>query len=98
MTPRFLRLALACFLVALGSTVVYGQGGSITAPLSGEVVDSSGAHIPGASITATNEATGSTYQAVSSDKGSFTVPALQAGTYTVTVSLAGFKQAVIKGI
>ena len=98
MTRRFLRLALACLVVAMGSALAYGQGGSITAPLSGEVVDSSGAHIPGASVTVTNEATGSTYHAVSSDKGTFTVPALQAGTYTVTVSLPGFKQAVLKGV
>jgi len=99
MRQRFLRLALACLTTtAMGTTLAYGQGGSISAPLSGEVVDSSGGHIPGASVTVTNEATGSTYHAVSNDKGSFTVPALQAGTYTVTVTLAGFKQAVLKGV
>jgi Carboxypeptidase regulatory-like domain len=98
MTHRFVRLALAWVLVGIGSTVAYGQGGSTTAPLSGVVVDASGAHIPGASVTVKNEATGSTYQAVSNDKGSFTVPALQAGTYAVTVSLAGFKQVVIRGV
>src|SRR5262245_47193713 len=99
MRQRFVRLALACLMTTVvGATLAYGQGGSISAPLSGEVVDSSGAHIPGASVTVTNEATGSTYHAVSNDKGSFTVPALQAGTYTVTVTLAGFKQAVLKGV
>src|SRR6266849_3902400 len=98
MTHRFARLGLACALMMMASTVAYAQGGSTTAPLSGTVVDASGAAIPGASVTVRNNATGASYQAVSSDKGTFTVPALQAGTYTVTVSLSGFKQAVIQDI
>jgi hypothetical protein len=97
MRQRFLGLALAWVLVATGSTVAYGQGGSTSAPLTGTVVDTSGAPVPGASVVVKNEGTGATYQAVSGDKGTFAVPALQAGTYTVTVSLSGFKQAVTKG-
>jgi hypothetical protein len=97
MTQRFVRLALALALLAVGP-FAYGQGGSTTAPLSGTVVDSSGAAIPGASVTVRNDATGATYQAVTGDKGTFTVPALQAGTYTVKISLSGFKQAVLKEV
>jgi hypothetical protein len=89
---------LAGILVAMGSTLAYAQGGSTSAPLTGTVVDSSGAGVPGASIVVRNEGTGATYQAVSGDKGTFAVPALQAGTYTVTVSLPGFKQVAIKGL
>src|SRR5438034_3763867 len=102
MTHRFARLGLAGALMMttmmMASTLAYAQGGSTTAPLSGTVVDASGAAIPGASVTVKNQATGATYQAVSGDKGNFTVPALQAGTYTVTVSLSGFKQAVIEDV
>jgi hypothetical protein len=84
--------------MAMLGTLAYGQGGSTTAPLSGTVVDSSGAAIPGASVTVKNVATGATYQAVTREKGNFTVPALQAGTYTVTISLSGFKQSVLKDV
>src|SRR5262245_26498000 len=98
MRHRFVGVALGSALLAMVSTLAYGQGGSTTAPLSGTVVDSSGASVPGASVVVTNEATGTTYQAITSDKGTFTIPALQAGTYSVTISLSGFKQAVIKGV
>ncbi len=97
MRQRFLGVALAGILVATGSTLAYAQGGNTSAPLSGVVVDSSGAPVPGASVVVKNEGTGSTYQAVSGEKGTFAVPALQAGTYTVTVSLSGFKQSVTRG-
>ena len=66
-------------------------------PAHGTVVDASGAPVPGASVVVKNEGTGATYQAVSGEKGTFAVPALQAGTYTVTVSLSGFKQSVTRG-
>ena len=98
MTQRCLRLALAWGLIIMGSTLAYGQGGSTTAPLTGVVVDASGAPVPGANVTVKNQATGTTYAAVTGDKGAFSVPALQAGTYSVTVSLTGFKQAVIKDV
>jgi Carboxypeptidase regulatory-like domain len=97
MRHRFFSLALTCVLAAMGSTLAYGQGGNTSAPLTGVVADSSGAPVPGASVVVKNEGTGTTYQAVSGEKGTFAVPALQAGTYTVTVSLAGFKQSVVKG-
>jgi len=95
---RFLfRLALPVACLAV-TTLAYGQGGSSTAPLSGVVVDSSGAGVPGASVTVTNSDTGSTYSAVTGAQGTFTVPALQAGTYSVKVSMQGFKQAIVKDV
>src|SRR5437899_3583352 len=97
MRHRFLGFALAWLLVGLGATLAYAQGGNTSAPLTGVVADSSGAPVPGASVVVKNEGTGTTYQAVSGEKGTFAVPALQAGTYTVTVSLAGFKHFVVKG-
>ena len=97
MRHRFFSLALTCVLAAMGSTLAYGQGGNTSAPLTGTVVDASGAPVPGANVVVKNEGTGASYQAVSGEKGTFAVPALQAGTYTVTVSLSGFKQSVTKG-
>jgi len=98
MKLRFLRLALAGLVVAMEGTLAHGQGGNTTAPVSGVVVDVSGGLIPGASVTVKNDATGATYHAVTGTQGAFTVPALQAGTYSVTVALAGFKQVVLKDI
>jgi hypothetical protein len=91
------RLAAAFAFVAMTCSLAYAQGGQTTAPLSGTVVDAQGAPIPGAAVVVKNEATGNSFQSVTNAQGSFTVPALQPGTYMVTVSLTGFKQAVFKG-
>ncbi|HSG01914.1 MAG TPA: TonB-dependent receptor, partial [Vicinamibacterales bacterium] len=52
----------------------------------------------GATIVAKNNATGVTFTAVSSGTGDFTVPAMPIGTYTVTVSLQGFKTVVLADV
>jgi hypothetical protein len=89
---RFLStLLLALLMATVGTTLAFGQGGSTTSSLSGTVADSSGGVIPGATVTAKNNATATEFQAATDEKGSFTIPALDPGTYTVTVALMGFK-------
>ena len=66
--------------------------------LSGTVVDASGGTIPGAAVVAKNVATGTTFEAVTDERGSFTIPAMSAATYTVTVTLSGFKTAVLENV
>ena len=95
------RLPTFFFLLASMLTVtslVCAQGGSTAASLSGTVVDSSGALIPGADIVVQNDATGIKYSALTGDNGAFTIPVLPGGTYTVTVSLMGFKTSALKNI
>jgi hypothetical protein len=62
------------------------------------VVDSGGGVIPGATIVVKNNATGVTNTVVSGSTGTFSVPALPIGTYTVTVSLSGFKTWVANNV
>ena len=59
------------------------------------MVDTSGAVIPGADVKAKNKETGESYTAVTGSRGEFNIPAIRSGTYTVTVSLMGFKTAVV---
>jgi len=73
------------------TSLAYAQGGSTAASLSGTVVDTSGAVVPGADVVAQNNATGVKFASVTGTNGTFTIPALPGGTYTVTVSLMGFK-------
>src|SRR5438128_1248901 len=80
-------LLLVCVAVAAPT---YGQGGT-TSTLSGIVVDTSGGVIPGADVVATHVATGITSSTISNAEGLFSLPGLSVGTYTVTVSLQGFK-------
>jgi hypothetical protein len=88
-------LASLCVLVALAlasSTSVLAQSGS-TSSINGTVVDTGGGAIPGAAVLIKNAA-GASFETVTNGEGFFSVPALPAGDYTVTVSLTGFKTSV----
>jgi hypothetical protein len=86
-------LPLLAAIATLWSAPAFAQGGS-TSSISGTVVDRDGGAIPGATVVVKNEA-GATFDTVTNTEGVFSVPALTAGTYIVTVSLTGFKTAVI---
>ncbi len=62
-----------------------------TAALVGTVLDSSGASVPGAAITAINVDTNYTYRAESNAAGEWTISPVRIGTYKVSISLKGFK-------
>jgi len=71
---------------------------SLTGQLSGTVVDSSDAVLPGVTITLVNELSGDQRTTVSNDSGNFVFAAVQAGTYTVKAELSGFQTIETKGI
>src|SRR5512141_2662376 len=78
-----LALALA-LLPALAS-------GQTTATLSGVVQDKDG-RVPGATVVLKNVKTGETLPSqVTNETGAYSFPGLVAGTYSVTVTMQGFK-------
>ena len=89
------RLLLAAVLIAGSSTLAFAQA---TTTLSGVVKDSAGGVIPGATVVVKDNATGTTLEAVTNTTGVYSIPALQAGTYTVTASLTGFKTAQVNNV
>ncbi|MGQ0732862.1 MAG: carboxypeptidase regulatory-like domain-containing protein [Acidobacteriota bacterium] len=62
------------------------------------VVDTDGGVIPGADVVVRNERTGEVFSAVTSGQGVFSVPSLITGTYSVTVSIQGFKTVVLNNV
>jgi hypothetical protein len=82
-----LALALVCALVAPRAATAQVLYGSIV----GSVHDASGAAIPGASVTITHHETKASREGVSDETGAYRFPAVQTGTYTVAVTLSGFK-------
>jgi hypothetical protein len=62
------------------------------ATISGYVKDATGAVIPGASITVTNEGTGAVRQASSDGTGFYQVLGLVSGSYTIEAEARGFKR------
>lgn len=69
-----------------------------TADIVGTVMDSSGAVLPNAKITAENVATKSVRMAAADSGGNFLFTLLPVGRYTVTAELAGFKTSTVPDI
>ncbi len=81
----------------LGASVaLYGQ--QIRGSIVGNVNDSSGAAVPSAQITVKNEGTGIESKTTTGATGTYTVPDLLAGVYTVTAVKEGFKTYEATGI
>ncbi|MEP6945939.1 MAG: TonB-dependent receptor [Acidobacteriota bacterium] len=83
---------LIAFLLLLSiQTVSFGQ--STTGRLVG-VISSPDGVLPNATVTAKDNKTGKELTVVTGGDGTFAIPQLEFGTYTVTVSNAGFKTLV----
>src|SRR5579871_5181188 len=63
----------------------------VTATLTGTVTDSSGALVPGATVTATETNTGVNRTTQTSTEGVYSLPFLSPGTYKVEIQKTGFK-------
>jgi hypothetical protein len=66
------------------------------AVLTGTVVDSTGAVLPGVTVTASNEATGNKFVGVTDERGIYRMP-VRVGSYQVTAELQGFSTAMRAG-
>ncbi|HEU5258252.1 MAG TPA: TonB-dependent receptor [Vicinamibacterales bacterium] len=66
-------------------TVGYAQDSVMT----GTVTDSTGAVLPGVTVTATNVDSGNTFVAVSDERGNFRIP-VRIGNYRIAAELTGF--------
>jgi len=65
---------------------------------SGRVVDPAGAGVPGAEVVAVHAATGVSHRAISGSDGAYALPSLPIGAYDLSVTKAGFKKTVRRGI
>jgi hypothetical protein len=88
-------LAVAVLLLASGAPA-WAQ--RTTATFAGIVVDTSGGILPGADVELTNEETGIVERQVTSATGEFIFNYVPGGTYTLALSIAGFKTHTSKGI
>ena len=84
-----LRLVIVWLCLAHAATAFAQGGGNGT--LTGTVTDSSGAAVPGATVSATEVNTGSVRTIVSNEVGLFRMAGLNPGLYAVSVELSGFK-------
>jgi hypothetical protein len=93
-TLRFLGWVMTVLFVC---APVFAQNDR--ASITGRITDPSGANVVGASVKATNNNTGATFEATTNDDGRFVVPSiLQVGLYRVEATKPGFKTAVSDNI
>ncbi len=88
MKGRFKALLITIVLSVLLVANAFAQANS---RISGTVTDATGAVIPGAKVTAKNEATGVTHTQTTTGAGLYSFPGLPVGSYSVMVELTGFK-------
>src|SRR5262245_38863866 len=84
---KFILAVLLVFLLV--STSAFSQ--TTNATLGGTVSDSTGALIPGVTVTATNTQTGIVTSVVTNETGAYQFASLQTGAYKVTSELPGFQ-------
>src|SRR5579884_926508 len=84
-------LAVLCALT-LFSPVGFAQ--EATGRVVGTVTDPAGAVVPNAKVTVTNAGTQITYPTTTGPDGSYQVPALPVGNYSVTVEAPGFRKSI----
>src|SRR5579883_78503 len=88
---HILWVILAAFALPQGAL---GQSQSIV----GTVADSSGAVVPGATVTAINVQTGMQRHVTTNAAGEYTIPNLDVGLYTVTAVAKGFQLQEVKDV
>ena len=91
-----LSLTLALVLAIAGAGIGFAQRDMGT--LLGSVTDPSGAAIPGATITITEESTGVSDVVESDAVGNFIRPLIKPGAYTISCESPGFKRSVQSGV
>ena len=98
MTNSVLLGAFFVLLMMLPVSGLFAQG-STTAALAGTVVDEKGQGLPGASVIAVHEPTGSRYGGSTRADGRYNIVNMRVGgPYKITVSFVGYKNAVQSGI
>src|SRR5262249_39257340 len=86
MSKSILRLVVVS-LLAFSIAPAQEQRGLIN----GTVFDPQGAVVPNAQIAVTDNATGAVFKGVSTAEGTFTIPGLPFGTYSVAITAPGFR-------
>src|SRR3984885_11566499 len=94
-TGRWILPLIGVALLLVSGTLTHAQ---TTAQLTGTVQDNSGAVIPGAQITLTDQATGIPRVVQTNRQGLYAFPSLVPGTYTVKIAAKSFQSKVVTGV
>ncbi len=95
---RLLGLALPglAVLMCLSPTPLEAQ--QVTGTIIGQVKDSSGAVVPGATVVVVNTGMGFTRSVITNGQGEFTAPQIPTGNYNVSGEMSGFKKVTLANV
>jgi hypothetical protein len=88
--PKFFAVVI---VIVAGAVSTFGQNNKGT--IVGTITDANGAVVQNAKVTATNLATNVSQEAKTGDDGTYTIPALEPGNYSITVEAPGFQTASV---
>ena len=93
---------LRALIVSAALSIAFAFSGSAAAQTSstvaGTVKDTQGGIIPGATVTLVSETRGTTFESVAGNTGDFVISNVPADTYTIRVTMDGFKTTERKGV
>src|SRR5215212_9731948 len=86
-------LPLVALLACVFAFTAAARAQTINGNVVGTVTDEQGAAVPGATVTATNVATGAVRNATTNEEGLYRIAGLPVGTYSVRIEKSGFSTA-----
>jgi hypothetical protein len=99
---RIFRRSVSVFGLALAFAILIPvsvwRAQTVSGTILGTVTDSSGAAVPNAQITITNQDTGVVRTSVSTAEGNFNVPSILPGKYSVEAKAGGFTPEQVKDV
>src|SRR5664279_5007520 len=87
------KISLLVAILCLFASLAPAQ--TITASITGNASDPSGATVPNGAVTATNTETNVRTTTTTNSEGIYTFPFLRVGNYTITMEAKGFKKSVV---
>jgi len=97
------RRSQAVLLIGVAAALTFGSNTNLcaqgtTGSITGNVTDSTGAAVVGATVTVTQTTTNSRHTASTSGEGSYTLPQLPPGQYSVKIDKASFESYMQNGV
>ena len=97
LTQSCMKILIALSVLVALAPPAYGQGAG-RSEINGAVFDQEKAVLPGVTVTVTEENTGLTRTTVTTGDGTFLIPTLLPGTYTIKADLPGFQPTTQTGL
>src|SRR5689334_20030774 len=92
------RMPIAAVFLTFFLLAPLANAQSASSTINGLVVDNTGAVVPGAQVTLTNQGTGGKVETQTNTQGAFSMAGLSSGTYEVTITKEGFNTYTEKDI